>query len=105
MYPMGYNANVITIRQSDVYRNWFSKLKDKRAQSRVDIRIRRLSLGNAGDVKPVGSGVSELRINYGPGYRVYYTAIGNEIIILLAGGDKSTQSKDIEKAKELASNL
>jgi len=96
---------VTTIRQTDTYRNWFSKLKDKRAQSRVDIRIRRLSLGNAGDVKPVGSGVSELRINYGPGYRVYYTALGNEIIILLAGGDKSTQRKDIEKAKELASNL
>jgi putative addiction module killer protein len=96
---------VFTIRQTDTYRNWFSKLKDKRAQSRVDIRIRRLSLGNAGDVKPVGAGVSELRINYGPEYRVYYTAIGDEIIILLAGGDKSTQSKDIEKAKELASNL
>jgi putative addiction module killer protein len=62
---------VFTIRQTDTYRNWFSKLKDKRAQSRVDIRIRRLSLGNAGDVKPVGAGVSELRINYGPEYRVY----------------------------------
>ena len=102
---MGYTVFVFTIRQTGTYRNWFSKLKDKRAQSRVDIRIRRLSLGNAGDVKPVETGVSELRINYGPGYRVYYTAIGDEIIILLAGGDKSTQSKDIEKAKELASNL
>lgn len=105
MYPMGYNLFVITIHQSDTYRVWFSKLKDNRARARINVRIRRLSLGNAGDVKPVGSGISELRINYGPGYRVYYTTIGKELVVLLAGGDKSTQHKDIEKAKELASNL
>jgi len=96
---------VTTIRQSDTYRAWYSKLKDNRAKARIDIRIRRLSLGNAGDVKPVGAGISELRINYGPGYRVYYKTIDDEVVVLLAGGDKSTQSRDIEKAKELASNL
>jgi len=69
------------------------------------VRIRRLSLGNFGDSKSLGSGISELRIDYGPGYRIYYTSRGDELIVLLAGGDKSTQQKDIRKAKELASEL
>jgi putative addiction module killer protein len=68
-------------------------------------RIRRLLLGNPGDVKPVGEGISEMRIDYGPGYRVYFTRRGHSLIVLLAGGDKSTQAKDIERAKELARNL
>ena len=72
---------------------------------RINIRIRRLSLGNAGDVKPVGEGVSELRIDYGPGYRVYFVTSGSEIILLLIGGDKSSQKMDIAKAKVLAKNL
>lgn len=72
---------------------------------RIDIRIRRLSLGNPGDVKPVGEGISELRVDYGPGYRVYYLQRGDEFILLLIGGDKSTQDKDINKAKALAKNL
>jgi len=105
LYPLGYNLFVAIIRQTDVYQKWFEKLKDSRAKARIDIRVRRLSLGNAGDVKPVGSGISELRIDYGPGYRVYYIQTDSEIIVLLAGGDKSSQSRDIKKAKELASNL
>jgi putative addiction module killer protein len=72
---------------------------------RIDIRIRRLSMGNPGDVKPVGKGISELRINYGPGYRVYFTQRGETLIILLAGGDKSTQDRDIKIALDLAKNL
>lgn len=72
---------------------------------RIDIRIRRLSLGNPGDVKPIGEGISELRIDYGPGYRVYYLQKGNEFILLLAGGDKSSQDRDIREAKTLARNL
>jgi len=96
---------VPTIRQTDIYKKWFAKLKDSRARARIDVRIRRLELGNAGDVEPVGSGVSELRIHYGPGYRIYFTAHGDEVIVLLAGGDKSSQSRDIAKAKELASTL
>ncbi len=93
------------IRQTEHYKRWFLKLKDARAKARIDIRIRRLSLGNAGDVKPVGSGISEMRLNYGPGYRVYFTHLDGTVIVLLAGGDKSSQSSDIKKAKELAANL
>ncbi|MFK8078120.1 MAG: type II toxin-antitoxin system RelE/ParE family toxin [Granulosicoccus sp.] len=96
---------MIHIRQTETYRKWFLKLKDQKAKARIDIRIRRLSLGNAGDVKPVGSGVSELRITYGPGYRVYYAQKGSEVIVLLAGGDKSSQPSDIENAKKLAADL
>ena len=93
------------IRQTENYKRWFSKLRDTRARARIDIRIRRAALGNFGDSKSVGSGVNELRIDYGPGYRIYFTFIGKEIVVLLAGGDKSTQHKDIRKAKELASEL
>lgn len=96
---------MIIIRQTDAYKRWFSKLRDKRAKARIDVRIRRLSLGNPGDVEPVGEGVSELRIDYGPGYRVYYISQGDELIVLLAGGDKSNQSSDIKKAKSLAAEL
>ncbi len=92
---------MIEIRQTETYKKWFSSLRDRNAKIRIDIRIRRLSLGNYGNAKPVGAGISELRINYGPGYRIYYIRTDNEIIILLAGGDKSTQSRDIKKAKEI----
>jgi len=81
------------------------KLKDKTAYSIINVRLRRLSLGNKGDSEPVGDGILELRIDYGPGYRVYYKQVKNKIVILLCGGDKSTQSRDIEKAKKIASNL
>ena len=96
---------MIEIRQTETYSRWFNNLRDSQARARIDIRIRRLSLGNPGDVKPVGQGVSELRINYGAGYRVYFIQRGDSLIILLAGGDKKTQNKDIQTALELAQNL
>jgi len=96
---------MIEIRQTAVYAKWFAHLKDMRAKARVDIRIRRLSLGNPGDVKPVGKGVSELRIDVGKGYRVYFVQRGEQLILLLVGGDKSTQQHDIEKAIEMANEL
>lgn len=93
------------IRKTHEYQAWEENLRDGRAHSRINARIRRLGLGNAGDSKSVGDGVREMRIDYGPGYRVYYTQRGSEIIILLIGGDKSSQRRDIAKAKEIASNL
>ena len=96
---------MIEIRQTDHYSRWFSKLRDPRAKAKINIRIRRLSLGNPGDVEPIGSGLSELRINYGPGYRIYYMKHGSEYIVLLAGGDKASQQRDIKRAQDLAANL
>ncbi|MHB1285592.1 MAG: type II toxin-antitoxin system RelE/ParE family toxin [Leptospirales bacterium] len=96
---------MIEIRQTEIFSDWFSKLRDRAAKARIDIRIRRLSLGNPGDVKPVGGGISELRIDYGPGYRLYLAQRGSSLVILLAGGDKSTQEKDIRVAQELADKL
>ena len=90
------------IRQTSVYQKWISKLRDRKAVARIDIRIRRLSLGQFGDVKPIGEGLSELRVDYGPGYRVYYMQRGMTIVVLLCGGDKSSQDKDVKKAKILA---
>ena len=96
---------MIEIRQTELYSEWFSNLRDRAAKARIDIRIRRLSLGNPGNVKPVGECVSELRIDYGPGYRVYFFQRGLKLIVLLAGGSKSTQEKDIQAAKDLARKL
>ena len=96
---------MIEIRQTDEYSRWFNGLRDRQARARINVRIRRLSLGNPGDVKPVGEGVSELRINYGPGYRVYYVQLGQTLVILLAGGEKHTQDRDIKRALELAREL
>jgi putative addiction module killer protein len=93
------------IRETDEFRRWFEALKDPTAQLRIGARIRRVSLGNLGDVKSVGEGISELRITYGLGYRAYFVRSGNTVIVLLAGGDKSTQRRDIERAKELARGL
>lgn len=96
---------MIEVRQTDVFSKWLVELRDIRARARIQARIDRLELGNVGDAKPVGEGVSEMRIDYGPGYRVYFSRRGSELIILLAGGDKSSQSKDIRKAMSLARDL
>jgi putative addiction module killer protein len=96
---------VIEVRQTPEYAAWFASLRDRIAKTRIDIRIRRLSLGNPGDAKPIGGGVSELRVDHGPGYRVYFVQRGSVLVVLLAGGDKSTQAQDIKKAKTLARNL
>ena len=96
---------VIEIRQTAEYESWFEKLRDVQARARILVRVRRLSLGNLGDIKPVGEGVSELRITYGPGYRVYVKQKGDVVVILLCGGDKSSQTRDIERAIKLARRL
>jgi putative addiction module killer protein len=96
---------VIEIRKTETFAKWIDGLKDLRARARVQVRIERLALGNAGDVKPIGEGVSELRIKYGPGYRVYFNKTGQSIVILLAGGDKRTQNQDIKTALSLARRL
>jgi putative addiction module killer protein len=96
---------VLGIRKTEVFARWLDGLRDVRARARVQVRIERLAAGNPGDVQPVGEGVSEMRIDYGPGYRVYFKKIGREIVILLAGGDKRTQSTDIKTALRLARNL
>lgn len=93
------------LKKTDIYATWLDALRDLRARARIQARVERLAAGNPGDVKSVGSGVSELRIDHGPGYRVYFIQRGNEFIVLLAGGDKSTQAKDIKAAIQLARNL
>lgn len=96
---------MIGIRQTDEYSRWFNGLRDRQARARINVRIRRLSLGNPGDVKSVGEGVSELRIDYGPGYRVYFVRPGQALVVLLAGGDKDTQDRDIKTALAMAREL
>lgn len=96
---------MIEIRKTDIYAKWLDSLSDIHARARILARVERLATGNPGDVKPVGEGVSELRIDYGPGYRVYYKKHGRELVILLAGGDKHTQASDIRTALRLARNL
>jgi putative addiction module killer protein len=93
------------VRQTESFVRWLTGLRDRRARARIQARIDRLALGNPGDVKPVGSGLSEMRIDYGPGYRVYFVERGTAVVILLAGGDKRTQDRDIAAARKLASNL
>ena len=93
---------MIDFKQTETFRKWRLKMKDERARAIIASRLDRLAFGNAGDVKPVGQGISELRIDYGPGYRVYFLRRGDQIVILLCGGDKSSQAKDIETAKRLA---
>lgn len=93
------------IRKTPTFTKWFKSLKDRRARIRIQVRIDRLEMGHYGDVEPVGEGVSELRIFYGPGYRVYFVERGSVVVILLLGGDKSNQNADIAKAKEMARDL
>ena len=96
---------MIEVRQTDVFAAWFAGLRDREARARITVRIRRLSLGNPGDVKPVGSGVSEMRVDYGPGYRVYFVRHGGTVVVLLCGGDKRSQNRDIERALALAQEV
>ncbi len=96
---------MLEVYKTEEFARWLKKLKDRNARARIQARIDRMELGHFGDVEPVGEGVSELRIFYGPGYRVYFTKQSSIVVILLTGGDKSTQSKDIKKALELARQL
>lgn len=93
---------MIEIFVSDEFADWFEDLKDRQARVRIQARIDRASLGNLGDSSPVGDGISEMRVHYGPGYRVYFMQQGSKLIILLCGGDKGSQTKDIQKAKRIA---
>jgi len=95
----------VEVRKTEVYAKWLDGLRDVRARARILARVERLAAGHAGDAQPVGDGVSELRIHYGPGYRVYFKQKGQELILLLAGGDKRSQAKDIKTALRLARNL
>ena len=96
---------MIEVRKTELFAGWIDALKDVRGRARILARIERLAAGNPGDVQPVGEGVSELRVDYGPGYRVYYKKRGQKLIVLLAGGDKGTQARDIKAALSLARNL
>jgi putative addiction module killer protein len=93
------------VHKTDEFDEWLSGLADQKAQAKIVSRIERLAFGNPGDVKPVGQGVSEMRVHYGPGYRVYFKQTGKTIVLLLCGGDKSTQEKDIKRAKEIVAEL
>ncbi len=102
MVPLVYTYFIFEIIKSETFNKWFKGLRDARAVSRINARIRQVSLGNLGDIAPVGEGVSEMRIFYGPGYRVYFIREGKSLVVLLCGGDKSSQKKDIKQAKVLA---
>ncbi len=93
---------MLKLKRSDAFVDWFDRLRDRRARERIVARLLRLQLGQFGDVKTVGDGISELRIDYGPGYRIYFKQQGLELILLLIGGDKSTQARDISRAKDIA---
>ena len=93
------------MEQTGTYRRWFKSLRDRQARARIRARVRRLEAGHPGDARPVGGGVVEMRVDYGPGYRVYYCRRGQSVVVLLAGGDKGSQARDIKKALRLARNL
>jgi putative addiction module killer protein len=96
---------MIEVRQTEVFANWLAELRDLEARDRILAGLGRLELGNPGDVKSVGEGVSEMRIDYGPGYRLYFTKCGKQIVLLLVGGNKSTQEKDVKLAQKLAKEI
>ena len=102
---MTYSSQMVEVRQTAIFREWFEHLDDERARERIAQRIVRLQSGLMGDVRPVGGGVSELRIDHGPGYRVYFVRRGRVLIILLCGGDKGSQRRDIARARELAADV
>lgn len=95
---------MVEVVKSATFDRWLRRLRDRQVAARIQVRVDRLAAGNPGDVRPVGAGVSELRVNYGPGYRIYYLQQGLRLIVLLCGGDKSTQAKDIETAHAIATN-
>jgi len=95
---------MIELKQTETFRKWRTKLRDQRARAAIASRLDRLAYGHAGDVEPIGNGISELKIHYGPGYRVYFCKAGDTIVILLCGGDKGSQARDIKTAKRLAGN-
>jgi putative addiction module killer protein len=99
---MGYITTMVEIIQSDTFKRWLSGIKDRNARMRIHIRLDRMTQGNLGDIKPLGNGLSEARIDYGPGYRLYFVRRGTSLIVLLAGGDKRTQRKDIARALNIA---
>jgi putative addiction module killer protein len=105
MYPFRYNNQMLTLIQSSIFDIWLSGLSDQKAKARILARLRSATFGNFGDCKPVGEGISEMRIDVGAGYRVYYTRTGATVYVLLVGGDKSSQKKDIVLAKKLARKL
>ncbi len=96
---------MFTVSQSATFSKWMSGLRDDQARGRITLRIRRAELGNLGDTRSVGKGVSEMKIDYGPGYRVYYTRRGQALILLLCGGDKDTQARDIKRAQQMVGDL
>lgn len=100
--PVPYKGQVVAIVQTEAFGAWLDSLRDRKARLRIDDRLKRLAGGNAGDTRSVGDGVQELRLQFGPGYRIYYTWRDGVLIVLLNGGDKSTQARDIAKAKRLA---
>jgi putative addiction module killer protein len=102
---VSHGLRVIEVRETGAFADWLNGLRDGRAKAEIARRVRRLALGNPGDVKPVGGGVSELRIHHGPGYRVYFAQRGTVMIVLLCGGDKGKQSRDIERAQALAQEV
>ena len=102
---VAYKIQMPTVTRTEEFSSWLKSLGDSRARAKILLRIDRLELGNPGDIAPVGEGVSELRIHYGPGYRIYIVQRGEEFVVLLCGGDKSSQDADISRAKKLASEL
>ncbi len=102
---MGYNTKVIEIFETDEFVRWLDNLRDIKARARVMVRIERFAAGNKGDVKPVGEGVSEMRIDYGPGYRIYFKKGSRDVVVLLAGGDKRSQARDIKRAMRIGREM
>jgi putative addiction module killer protein len=102
---VSYRIRAFVVERTDEFNRWLSALADQQAVAKIVSRIERLGLGNAGDVKPVGQGISEMRLTYGPGYRVYDKQTGKTILLILCGGDKSSQKIDVKRAKEIAAQL
>jgi putative addiction module killer protein len=102
---VSYKIQVYEVQKTDEFESWLSALADQRAVAKIVSRIERLGMGNPGDAEPVGDGISEMKIDYGPGYRVYYKRTGKTVMLILCGGDKSTQDKDIKRAKMIAAQL